>query len=139
MKKSGYITMRKIKNVSLKRGLLLLTAVAFVALCTFNVIRGLSDHGKTLILFNLEALAGGGGNSETSTGGKVSTIIDEECGTTTFYNAGNPYYNPYCSGQICPVIERFCIGRGNLPCQEGMYVRTDLCTSFNNCSFGGYA
>jgi hypothetical protein len=55
------------KNVSLKVGLLLSAAGAFIALCTFNVILGLSDYDKTpTISLTLEALADGeaGGGSE---------------------------------------------------------------------------
>jgi hypothetical protein len=118
--------MKTVKNVSLKKGLLLLATAAFVALCTFNVILGLSDYNKTLISFNLEALtAYSEGGGETNTDKKVSAIVTEEIGTITFYDTGTPEHNPYCSGTTCVAVQRRCIGTGNLSCQEGIYAETD--------------
>jgi hypothetical protein len=118
--------MKTVKNVSLKKRLLLLATAAFVALCMFNVILGLSDYNKTLISFNLKALTAYSEGGETSTGKKVSTIIDEETEPVTFYDS-------YCKGKTCIAIKRWCIGTGSLSCQEGTYAKMDQCTSFDNC------
>jgi hypothetical protein len=61
--------MKTFKNVSLKKGLLLLTAGAFIAFCMFNVKLGLSDYDKTSIVsFTMEAL--------TSESNAVSCLVN---------------------------------------------------------------
>ncbi|MDR0604836.1 MAG: hypothetical protein LBG80_11080 [Bacteroidales bacterium] len=60
-------TLKILKNVSLKKGLLLLATGAFIALCTFNVMLGLSDYDKTPIVSSTtEALADGEGSGDGS-------------------------------------------------------------------------
>jgi hypothetical protein len=60
-------TCKNFKNVSLKKGLQFLAAGAFIALCTFNVILGLSDYDKTSIVsLTKEALASESSGSEVA-------------------------------------------------------------------------
>jgi hypothetical protein len=65
-------TMKTLKNVSLKRELLLLSAGAFTMLCTFNVKLGLSDYDKSSIVSSTkEALA-----TESGDGSSASCLVN---------------------------------------------------------------